>query len=197
MYLHTVMQTEADMRVGYARTSTVEQVAGFEAQQRELAAAGCEKVFSEQLSSVDATRSQLTLALEFVREGDAFVVTKLDRLARSMRNLVDISDVLEKKGVSLVILALNVDTGTPSGRLMLNMFGSFAQFEREIMLERQREGVQRAKAAGLYKGRAPTARRQAANVVSLRAQGLTQDAIAKELGIGRASVQRILYEKAE
>jgi DNA invertase Pin-like site-specific DNA recombinase len=185
------------MRVGYARTSTVEQIAGYEAQLRELAAAGCEKVFSEQLSSVDASRPQLEQAITFVREGDAFVVTKLDRLARSMRNLIDISDALAAKGVSLVILALNVDTGTPSGRLMLNMFGSFAQFEREIMLERQREGIQRAKAAGLYKGRAPTAQAQAANVVSLSAQGMGHAAIAKQLGISRPSVWRILNKKAE
>lgn len=185
------------MRVGYARTSTVDQVAGYEAQLRELKAAGCEKVFSEQLSSVEAERLELTRALEFVREGDAFVVTKLDRLARSMRNLVEISDVLERKGVALVILALNVDTGTPSGRLMLNMFGSFAQFEREIMLERQREGIQRAKAAGRYKGRAKTAQASAANVVSLRAQGLSMDAIAKRVGIGKGSVHRILSGKAE
>ena len=185
------------MRVGYARTSTIEQVAGFEAQLRELAAAGCEKVFSEQLSSVDATRSQLNSALDFVREGDAFVVTKLDRLARSMRNLIDISDALAAKGVALVILAMAVDTSTPSGRLMLNMFGSFAQFEREIMLERQREGVQRAKAAGLYKGRQPTALAHTANVVALRAQGLSMDAIARREGIGKGSVHRILSKKAE
>jgi DNA invertase Pin-like site-specific DNA recombinase len=185
------------MRVGYARTSTVEQVAGYDAQLRDLKAAGCEKVFSEQLSSVLTERLELTRALEFVREGDAFVVTKLDRLARSMRNLCDISDILEKKSVSLVILALNVDTGTPSGRLMLNMFGSFAQFEREIMLERQREGVQRAKAAGLYKGRQPTALAHTANVVSLREQGLSMGAIAKREGIGIGSVHRILSKKAE
>lgn len=185
------------MRVGYARTSTVEQVAGYEAQLRDLAAAGCEKVFSEQLSSVDAKRDQLGQAITFVREGDAFVVTKLDRLARSMRNLIDISDTLAAKGVSLVILALNVDTGTPSGRLMLNMFGSFAQFEREIMLERQREGIQRAKAAGLYKGRAPTARAHTANVEALSAQGMGHAAIAKQLGISRPSVWRILNKKAD
>lgn len=185
------------MRVGYARTSTAEQRAGYDAQLRDLEAAGCEKVFGEQLSSVDASRPQLEQALAFVREGDAFIVTKLDRLARSMRNLVDISEALEKKGVALVILALNVDTSTPSGRLMLNMFGSFAQFEREIMLERQREGVQRAKAEGKYKGRAPTAQAQAANVVSLDAQGLGGAAIAKQLGISRMSVWRILNQKAE
>lgn len=179
------------MIIGYGRTSTAEQKAGLEAQLRDLTAAGCEKVFQEQVSSV-AEREQLEAALEFVRAGDAFTVTKLDRLARSIAALVQIVDRLEKKGVTLRILNLGIDTGTPTGRLMLTMLGGIAQFEREIMLERQREGIDKAKSAGKYKGRAPTAQAKAEDVAALAAQGVSKQDIAIRLGISRASVYRVL-----
>lgn len=183
------------MKVGYARTSTTEQVAGFEAQERELRATGCEKLFSEQVSSV-AHRKELDAALDFVREGDILVVTKLDRLARSMPHLVEIVQMLEHKGVTLQILNINLDTSTPTGKLMLNLLGSIAQFERELMLERQREGIAKAKADGKYKGRAPTAQAKADEIRSLRSQGLTILKIVDETGISRASVCRIIKDKA-
>jgi DNA invertase Pin-like site-specific DNA recombinase len=179
------------MLIGYARTSTAEQVAGFEAQIRDLKALGCEKIFQEQVSSV-ASRAQLEAALDFAREGDALVVTKLDRLARSMRDLLDIVARLERKGVALRILAMNLDTATPTGKLMLNVLGSVAQFEREMMLERQREGVDKAKAAGKYKGRAPTALAKSAAVLALKAEGLGAAEIARRAGISRRSAYRIL-----
>ena len=179
------------MIVGYARTSTVEQTAGFEAQLRDLAAAGCDKVFREQVSSV-AARAELERALDFVREGDALVVTKLDRLARSIRDLCGIVDILKSKGAALRILGMGLDTATANGRLMLNVLGSVAQFEREVMLERQREGIAKAKGEGKYKGRAPTARAKAGEVRKLAAEGMTREAIATELGIGVASVYRAL-----
>jgi DNA invertase Pin-like site-specific DNA recombinase len=182
------------MKIGYARTSTVEQIAGLEAQERELRAAGAEKVFSERVSSV-AKREQLEAALEFCRYGDVLVVTKLDRLARSVTDLVAITSKLKAKGVELQVLAMNLDTSTPTGKLMLNLMGSFAEFEREIMLERQREGVARAKAEGKYRGRVPTAQRKAAEVVQLRAQQVKPEEIAKKLGISRASVFRVLKER--
>ena len=130
------------MQVGYARASTIDQEAGFQAQLKALTAAGCEKVFSEQVSSV-AQRPQLEAALDYLREGDALVVTKLDRLARSVAHLVAIGERLDSKGVTLKVLDQAIDTSTPTGRLMFNMLGSIAQFERELMLERQRpiEGV--------------------------------------------------------
>ena len=99
-------------------------------------------------------------ALDFCREGDVLVVTKLDRLARSVRDLCNIVDRLKAKKVALHILSLGIDTGTPTGKLMLNLLGSIAEFEREIMLERQRESVQRAKSENKYKGRDPSVRRQ-------------------------------------
>src|SRR6202790_1851 len=110
------------MNVGYARTSTVEQKAGFEAQLKELTAAGCEKIFKEQVSSV-AERSQLQAAMEFVREGDTFVVTKIDRLARSITNLMEIIHGLERKQAHIKILNLGMDTGTPTGKLILTVLG--------------------------------------------------------------------------
>src|SRR5215467_13902053 len=159
------------MIVGYARTSTLEQVAGFEAQLRELTAAGAEKVFQEQVSSV-ATRAQLEAALDFVREGDVFIVCKLDRLARSTQHLLTITERLKSKGVALRVLNLGLDTSTPTGALLLTMLGAIGQFEREMMLERQREGIAKARSEGKYRGRAPTARRQAEQARVLRAEGV-------------------------
>lgn len=181
------------MEVGYARTSTVEQVSGFDAQVAELERIGCSKIFKEQVSSI-GKREQLNTALEFVRDGDVFVVTKLDRLARSVFHLCEIVEMLDTKHVSLRILNINLDTGTPTGKLMLNMLGAIAQFERELMLERQKVGVQAAKAAGKYTGRQPTARKKANVVLELANQGLTREGIASQLNIGIASVYRILAE---
>jgi len=117
------------MIVGYARTSTIEQEAGFEAQLKQLKAAGCEKVFSEQVSAVATTREQLEAALDFVREGDSFIVTKLDRLARIVPHLCE-----------LEVLDQAIDTSTPTGRLMFNLLGSIAQFERGQSADCQSEG---------------------------------------------------------
>lgn len=181
--------------IGYARTSTVEQIAGLEGQLRELGAAGCERIFQEQVSSVDKTRPELERALDYVREGDTLVVTKLDRLARSMPNLVEITSKLKAKGVELRVLALNLDTSTPTGKLMLNLMGSIAEFERELMLERQLEGIAKAKAEGKYQGRAPTARRKSDDVLRLKAEGKTTNAIAAELNVSRSSVFRILRDR--
>lgn len=180
------------MLVGYARTSTADQVAGLEAQHRDLTAAGCEKLFSEQVSSV-AERAQLDACLTFLREGDSLLVTRLDRLARSVADLVSILARLQAKGVAFRVTGqAGLDTETPSGKLMINLLGSIAQFERELMLERQREGVARARAAGKYKGRAPTARRHADQIRQMHSDGLGASEIARRLGIGRTSVYRML-----
>jgi DNA invertase Pin-like site-specific DNA recombinase len=182
------------MIVGYARTSTVDQQAGFEAQLRELAAAGCEKTFQEQVSSV-ADRIQLRSALEYVREGDILVVAKLDRLARSVRDLMTILQTLESKRVGVRILNLGMDTHTPTGKLLMTMLGAVAQFEREMMLERQLEGIAKAKLEGRYKGRKPIAMELRNNALKLDAEGATRIAIASQLGIGEATVYRILATK--
>lgn len=182
------------MIVGYARTSTAEQNAGLEAQLRDLRATGCTKIFSEQISSV-AERSQLEQALEFVREGDSIVITKLDRLARSTSHLLYIVEELDRKGVGLRILDFGggaVDTKSPSGKMLITVFGAMAEFERSIMLVRQREGIAAAKAAGKYKGRVPTARKKTNEILALADAGNGATEIARRLDISRASIYRIL-----
>lgn len=179
------------MIVGYARTSTVDQVAGFDAQVKELREAGCEKLFQEQVSSV-GKREQLEAAIEFVREGDVLVVTKLDRLARSVTDLMAIIQKLDTKAVGLRVLNMGMNTHTPTGKLMLTVLGGIAQFEREMMLERQREGIAKSKAAGKYKGRKPIAQEAQAEVIRLAALGITKASIAQKLRLGEATVYRIL-----
>ncbi len=181
------------MLIGYARTSTLDQKASIDAQVRDLEAAGCHKILQEQVSSVDVrNRTRLAEALEHIRKDDALVVTKLDRLARSVRHLFEITETLSEKGAALRILDLGIDTGKPTGKLVLTVLGGIAEFEREIMLERQREGIEKARQAGKYRGRKPTAQAKADQVKALKAEGLGATAIAQQVGIGRASVYRIL-----
>jgi DNA invertase Pin-like site-specific DNA recombinase len=183
------------MLLGYARTSTVDQKAGLEAQLKELQGADCEKVFEEQVSSVDvAKREALSEALDYLREGDTLVVTKLDRLARSVAHMMEVLAAIEAKGASLRILSMNIDTGTATGKLMLSILGSVAEFERSIMLERQREGIAKAKAAGKYKGRKPTAKAKTEEVLKLHSEGVGGSEIARKVGVGRSSVYRILED---
>src|SRR5450432_2510782 len=183
------------MLIGYGRTSTIDQQAGIQVQERDLSAAGCDKLFIEQVSSV-GKRQQLDAALDYVREGDTLIVTKLDRLARSVPDLLAMVARLEAKSVALRVLAMSgsqpLDTGTAIGKLMLAVIGAVGQFEREMMLERQREGIAQARRDGRYKGRAPTVQRRAAEIIRLRDAGVTPTEIAMKLGIGRASVYRVL-----
>ena len=182
------------MLIGYARTSTFDQTAGFEAQRRDLKAAGCTKLFAEQVSSV-AQRDQLKAAIDYLREGDVLVSTKLDRLARSMRHMIEIVDQVKGKGASLRVLGMSLDTGTATGRLMLQVLTAVAEHEREAMLERQREGIAKAKAEGKYKGRAKTAMAKAGDVEKLLAAGVNPTEVARKLGIGRSSVYRAMKER--
>lgn len=184
------------MLIGVARTSTVEQEAGLEAQVRDLVAYGVEleNVFSEQVSSV-GERPQLDAAIKSLRKGDKLVVTKLDRLARSVRHLGDLLDELEAKGAGLVILSMGgqqIDTTTATGKLMLNVVSSVAQFEREMMLERQKEGIAKAKREGKYTGRKPTAMAKSEAVLSLLKSGMSKQKVCEHVGISRASLYRIL-----
>jgi DNA invertase Pin-like site-specific DNA recombinase len=176
--------------IGYARTSTIDQEAGLDAQVRDLEAAGCDRIFSERISSV-GKRAELDGALDYLRDGDTLVVCKIDRLARSTIALWNIVEKLDTEGVGLRILNLGgevVDTKSATGRLILTIFAGFAQFEREMMLERQREGIAKAKAEGRYKGRKPTARMRAAEIAKLKGEGKTVTEIAREIGISRGSV---------
>ena len=169
-------------------------------QERELRAAGCDKVFAEQVSSV-AQRAQLDRLWTMCAMVTPSGFTKLDRLARSVGDLLEIVARLEAKKVSLRVLAMSgaepLDTGTAIGRLMLAVIGAVGQAEREAMLERQREGIAKAKREGRYKGRVPTVRRQAAEIVRLKEAGVRPSEIASRLGIGRASVYRVLGEQRD
>ena len=182
------------MIIGVARTSTLEQVAGLEAQVRQLEEYGCERVYQEQVSSV-GERLKLEEALGSLRADDKLVVTKLDRLARSVQHLGQIIDRVNSAGASLVILDMGgtaVDTSNATGKLILNVMSSVSQFEREMMLERQREGIAKAKAEGKYKGRKPTARAKTDMVKLALANGVSKPQICKDLGISRTSLYRIM-----
>src|SRR3984893_2259172 len=184
------------MIIGYGRTSTIEQVAGLESQIRDLKAAGAEKLFRENVSSV-APRKQLEAAIEFAREGDTLVVAKIDRLARSVRHLCEIVGRLQAKGVALRILNMNLDTNDATGKPMLQIIGSIAEFERSIMLSRQLEGIAKAKVEGKYRGGIPTARAKAEQVFALVDAGKTRGEAAEELGIRIRSVFRILRTRKD
>jgi DNA invertase Pin-like site-specific DNA recombinase len=190
-----ILQLERQqMLIGYARTSTVDQQAGFEAQLVELNTYGCERTYQEQVSAV-ATRTQLAAAIDMLREGDKLVVTRLDRLARSVAHMGDLLEQIEAKGAGLVILSMGnerVDTSTATGKLILNMMVSVAQFEREMMKERQVEGIRRAQAEGKYKGRIPKAMQQADKVKALVAAGVDRVKIQEQLGMSKASYYRCL-----
>jgi DNA invertase Pin-like site-specific DNA recombinase len=180
------------VRIGYARTSTTDQAASFEAQQEELRQAGCTKLYREQVSAVAKERPQLDRALDHLREGDVLVVTKLDRLARSVEHLLALVRRIEEGHASLRILSLGLDTATPTGRLVLTTLGAVAEFERSLMLERQRVGIAKARADGKYRGRQPTARAKTKEVLMLKQEGVGADEIARRVKISRASVYRVL-----
>jgi DNA invertase Pin-like site-specific DNA recombinase len=185
---------ETKMLIGYARTATTDQQAGFDAQLVELETYGCERKFKEQVSAV-ASRGELDRAIDMLREGDKLVVTKLDRLARNVMHMGELLQQIEAKGAGLVILSLGsetVDTTTATGKLILNMMVFVAQFEREMMKERQVESIKRAKAEGKYKERVPTAMRQAGKVKALVEAGVQRVQVQEQLGISKASYYRCL-----
>lgn len=180
------------MIVGYARVSSEGQ--SLDIQIDALKEAGCEKIFAEKRSGTSTNdRAALNDALDWCREGDTLMVARLDRLARSVGDLFRIIERLTSKKVSFRCLQQSgVDTDSSTGRLMLTILGAVAAFETDIRKERQREGIAKAKAAGVYKGRKPSV--DIAAVRSLRNAGARPSDIAKKLGIARASVYRALSE---
>jgi len=175
--------------IGYARVSTKEQ--DNQLQVEALDNEGCERIFTEKQSGT-TTKNRIELAncLNFMRDGDTLLVTRIDRLARSLRDLQNLVHDLKTRGIALRAIEQPIDTGTAAGKAFLDMLGVFAEFETNIRRERQLEGI--AKAEGRYMGRKPTARDKSEQVVELIGQGLTKKAVAEELGIGVASVYRIL-----
>lgn len=174
---------------GYARVSTTDQ--DFTTQLDKLKAAGCEVIRSEKITGTTREgRAELNTLLEFMRSGDVLMVTRVDRLARSIGDLQDIVRQLKAKDVSLKATDQPIDTGTAAGKAFLDMLGVFAEFETNLRRERQIDGIAKAKAAGVYKGRPASIK--ADDIAALKAEGLGASAIAKRLGIGRASVYRVL-----
>ena len=176
-------------KIGYARASTEDQDCTI--QEAALKAAGCRVVRSEKKSgSTTQGREQLHTVLEFLQAGDTLVVTRIDRLARSVRDLEAIVATIKERGAHLQATEQPVDTSTPAGIAFLQMLGVFAQFETALRKERQMEGIAKAKAAGIYKGRKPSV--PVEDVRRLKAEGVNPTEISKRLGIGRASVYRAL-----
>jgi DNA invertase Pin-like site-specific DNA recombinase len=179
--------------IGYARVSTTDQ--DLSIQEAALKAAGCEVIRAEKRSgTTTAGRDELHTVLEFLRAGDVLMVTRIDRLARSIGDLQDIVRQVKARGASLKATEQPIDTGTAAGKCFLDMLGVFAEFETNLRRERQLEGIAKAKAAGVYRGRKPSI--EAAKVREMKKQGLGATEIAKALGIGRASVYRLLTERS-
>ncbi len=175
---------------GYARVSTADQ--DLPVQLAALKAAGCSVIRAEKASGTSRSgRTELDVLMEFLREGDTLVVTRIDRLARSLRDLQDIAHELQAKGVALKATEQPIDTGSAAGKAFFGMLGvEFAEFETNVRKDRQMEGIAAAKQAGVYKGRPPTIK--ADEVKRLAAEGVGPTEIADRLGIGRSSVYRLL-----
>ncbi len=175
--------------IGYARVSTTDQDCSI--QEAALRNAGCNIVRSEKKSGTSGDgRKELETVLAFLREGDTLVVTRIDRLARSLYDLEGIVRDLQARGVHLRALEQPVDTSTPAGKAFLQMLGVFAEFETALRRERQMEGIAKAKAAGVYKGRKPSV--PADEIRRLKIEGVAPAEIARRLGVGRTSVYRAL-----
>lgn len=176
---------------GYARVSTTDQ--DLTVQETALKAAGCDVIRAEKASGTSRSdRAELDTLMQFLRSGDTLVVTRIDRLARSIGDLQDIVRELRAKGATLKATEQPIDTSTAAGKAFLDMLGVFAEFETNLRKERQLEGIARAKAEGVYKGRKPSI--DTAEVRRLKAEGVGPAEIARRLGIGRASVYRVLGE---
>src|ERR1700704_1502112 len=175
--------------IGYARVSTTDQ--NLEIQEASLRLAGCGLIRSEKRSgTTTAGRAELQTVLDFLRKGDVLMVTRIDRLARSIGDLQDIVRAVKAKGATLKATEQLFDTGNIYGELTVNLLGCFAEFETNLRKERQAEGIAKAKAAGIYKGRPPSI--DSSKVLELKQKGLGASEIAKALKIGRASVYRAL-----
>ena len=183
------------MKVGYVRVSTVEQ--NEERQVLAMEKLGVDKVFVDKASGKNTKREKLDEMLRFVREGDVLYVSEFSRLARSTKDLLAIVEQLSAKGVDIVSLKENIDTTTASGRMMLTVVAAIAQFEREIMLERQREGIEVAKKAGKFEKPCISVPDELFDAVYARYLGreLTKAGMCRELGISRPTLNRILKEK--
>ncbi len=182
--------------LGYARVSTGDQ--SHDGQHDALAAAGCERVFSDTASGKLARRPQLDALLEYARAGDVVVITKLDRLGRSVAHLVELGALLQSRGIDLRVLHQGIDTTTPGGRLTFHILASIAEFERDLISERTRDGLAAARARGRKGGRRPAlSPAKVAHARKLRDAGEhTMSEIADLVGCSRATLYRVLDDQA-
>lgn len=186
------------MRIGYGRVSTREQ--NLDAQRDALTAAGCEKVFVDSVSGKLASRPQLDQALAFARDGDQLVVTKLDRLGRSLEHLLELAGVMQARAISLVILDQGIDTSTPVGRMFFQILGAIAEFEGALASERTRDGLEAARARGRTGGQRPKLTPRQASIAQAMydevgpdgKRAYTVQRIAEEFGVSRPTIYRHL-----
>jgi DNA invertase Pin-like site-specific DNA recombinase len=189
------------MRIGYGRVSTRDQ--NPDAQEDALREAGCDPVFVDKASGKLASRPELDKALIAAREGDEFVITKLDRLGRSLKNLIELSEQLDKKGVNLVVLSQGIDTSTPAGRMFFHILGAIAEFERSLIVERTRDGLEAARARGRVGGRKQALKPRQVQLAQEMYDEIGEDGkrkhtvqdIADELGVARTTIYRYLERK--
>lgn len=179
-------------KIGYARVSTRDQHP--EAQTDALTAAGCDRVFVDKASGKLARRPELDKALDYLREGDQLVITKLDRLGRSIRHLLAFSDDLDARKIDLAVLDQGIDTSTPGGRFFFHILAAFAELERELLRERTLDGLEAARARGRHGGRKPvmTPEKLAVARQMYDSKEHTIDAIAKTVGVSRTTLYRRL-----
>lgn len=190
------------MRIGYGRVSTSDQHP--EAQRDALTAANCDQIFVDKLSGKLASRPELDKALVAVRAGDHLVITKLDRLGRSLRNLMDVGDDLRERGVELVVLDQGIDTSTPVGQMFFHILGAVAEFEHSLMVERTKQGLEAARARGRTGGQKPKLRPRQIKLAQQMYDETGNDGkrkhtvqqIAEELGVSRPTIYRYLDRKA-
>lgn len=190
------------MRIGYGRVSTTDQHP--EAQRDALTAAGCDDIFIDKLSGKLASRPELDKALVAVRDGDHLVITKLDRLGRSLKNLIDLSAQLDERGVGLQVLDQSIDTSTPAGRMFFHILGAIAEFEHSLMAERTRQGLAAARARGRTGGQKPKLRPRQIKLAQQMYDETGDDGkrrytvqqIAEEFGVTRPTIYRHLEKKA-
>jgi DNA invertase Pin-like site-specific DNA recombinase len=182
--------------VGYARASTSDQDCAL--QEAALTAAGCDLVRSEKRSGTTLKgRGELDTVLAFLQSGDTLMVTRIDRLTRSLEDLLKVTNVIREKGATLKALEQQIDTGSASGRAFFHMLGVFAQFETELRRERQLEGIAKAKAEGRYKGRPPTKAALEPEVRRRVAAGERPAQIARDLGMARSTLYRLLSGESD
>lgn len=181
-------------KVGYARVSSIGQ--SLEVQLQKLKAAGCDRIYQEKKSGTTTARPEFQKCMNYIREGDTLVVTRLDRLARSVLHLAELSSRLESEGIHLVVIDQSIDTGTPTGRLMFNLLACIAEFENELRAERQREGIEKAKENNIKFGRPlKTDEALRESIRTRRAEGASIGTLVKEFKLSQATIYRALANR--